>query len=117
LGSIVTVWVSGAGISSAEQSDGAIVTIPGNPILPVSAFLGGSGFAFSAFIGQLPAGPVSLEVLYAGDAQGMVAGITQVNFRLPAESSLVSPGNLVLSLQVGDAQSPGFIIYTTGPSE
>jgi uncharacterized protein (TIGR03437 family) len=117
LGSIVTVWVSGAGISSAEQSDGAIVTIPGNPTLPVSAFLGGSGFAFSAVIGQLPAGPVSLEVLYAGDAQGMVAGITQVNFRLPAESSLVSPGNLVLSLQVGDAQSPGFIIYTTGPSE
>ena len=110
LGSVVTVWASGAGISTQEQTDGTIVTTPGNPTLEVSVF----PFAVVSLFrfGQLPSSPLSLEVLYAGDAAGMVAGVTQVNFRLPAQIGDIDPRNLAFSVQVGDAASLGFAIFT-----
>jgi hypothetical protein len=39
----------------------------------------------------------------------MVAGITQVNFRLPAQ--VESVGNLAFELQIGEAFSNSFAIY------
>jgi uncharacterized protein (TIGR03437 family) len=88
LGSIVTVWASGAGISTREQTDGTIVTASthGSPIFPVAVFPGGLG-AFTINLGGLPAGPLSFEVVYAGDAVGMVACVTQVNFDCPRRHS------------------------------
>ncbi len=52
----------------------------------------------------------SLEVLYAGDAPGMVAGVLQVNFRLPER---FQPGTTQLpcALEVGGAISEHFGIY------
>ena len=114
LGSIVTVWTTGTGISTAEQTDGAIVTASahGSPILPVALFPGGLG-AFTINLGGLPAAPLSLEVLYAGDAVGMVAGVTQINFRLPAKAFSLGTGvvELGFSLEVGENYSNGFGIY------
>jgi uncharacterized protein (TIGR03437 family) len=60
-------------------------------------------------LGGQPAGSLSLEVLYAGDAVGMVAGVTQINFRLPAQ--VESVGNLAFGLQIGEAFSNSFAIY------
>jgi uncharacterized protein (TIGR03437 family) len=60
-------------------------------------------------LGALPAGNLSLEVLYAGDAVGMVAGVTQINFQLPAQ--VESVGNLAFSLQIGEAYSNAFALY------
>lgn len=82
-GSIVTVWATGMGVPSWPWDDGAIVGYAmGGPTAPVAVFsfpelviLGGNGTG--------PSGPLSLEVLYASDAPGMVAGTTQIGFRLP----------------------------------
>jgi uncharacterized protein (TIGR03437 family) len=109
LGSIVTVWASGGGMSSAPQPDGTILgSAGGGPTLPVSIFSTPVLVAVP-FGGSVP-GPWSLEVLYAGDAPGMVAGVSQINFRLPAhvDSSLNNVGFL---LQIGEAFSNMFGIY------
>ena len=84
-GSVVSVWVSGAGISTYPVPDGTIRNSQqtGGPTLPVAAFSAAAGlFIFGGFPG-VPSGRLSLEVDYAGDAAGMVAGVTQINFRLP----------------------------------
>jgi len=41
-------------------------------------------------------------VQYAGAAPGQVAGLMQVNVRIPADAS---SGNVPILIQVGDAQS------------
>jgi uncharacterized protein (TIGR03437 family) len=109
LGSIVSVWMSGAGISTGDQSDGVIVARAGHPTLPISVF----SFAPLAVVGvgELLPGSLSLEVLYAGDAVGMVAGVTQINFRLPAQFEGLNVTNLAFAARVGDATSNGFTLY------
>ena len=70
-----------------------------SPQLPVAVLAGatyGSG-----------RGQDSLEVLFAGDANGMVQGVIQVNFRLPAYGAL--------RLEVGGAVSQPFNIYVRQP--
>ncbi len=96
VGSVVTVWVSGAGITS------------GGPIRPVSVF-SFQLLTAVAFRGFLP-GPLSLEVLNARDAPGMVEGITELQFRLPArsEGGIFNSG---FRLQIGDASSDPFTLY------
>jgi uncharacterized protein (TIGR03437 family) len=67
-GSIVTLYATGAGVMQPAIPDGQIVTsTESKPVLPVSVR-----------IGAAPA-----EVLYAGPAPGMVAGILQINVRVP----------------------------------
>ncbi len=103
-GSIVSIWGTGAGLSApAPQPDGQI--IPSSvgelltPQLPVAVLTG-------ANVGP-GHGQDSLEVLFAGDANGMVQGVIQVNFRLPANGDL--------RLQVGGAVSELFNIYLRQP--
>jgi len=117
-GSIVTVWVSGAGISSYPLQDGAILpllqSVHSGPTLFVSMF---SFELLSAVaIGGFLPGPLSLEVLYAGDAAGMVAGVTQINFRLPAlpaqtGSFFGNVNNFGFAIQIGNATSGTFTVY------
>jgi len=103
-GSIVSIWATGAGLSApGPQPDGQIIPSPIGalltPQLPVAVLAGatyGSGLGLD-----------SLEVLFAGDANGMVQGVIQVNFRLPANGDL--------RLQVGGAVSEPFNIYMRQP--
>ena len=109
LGSIVTVYASGAGVSTAVPIDGTLIASSfGKPSLPVAMY----SFPILSIVavGQLLAGPLSLEVLYAGDAVGLVAGASQINFRLPGQinSGLNNTG---FALQVGDAFSGTFTLY------
>jgi uncharacterized protein (TIGR03437 family) len=124
LGSTVTVWATGTGLSSWFPPDGEIIVSGGAPTLPVSMFSFPTGLvALVAFGGFLP-GPLSLEVLSAGDAVGMVAGVTRVSFRLPAQlsnrtisvvgSSAVSLQTITgvpFALQTGDAESSSFTLW------
>jgi uncharacterized protein (TIGR03437 family) len=115
LGSIVTVWVSGTGVSSNPQADGTILLSQfsaGGPTFPVAMYYFPQLTALG--LGALPAGNLSLEVLYAGDAVGMVAGVTQINFQLPAQ--VESVGNLAFSLQIGEAYSNAFANIRTAPA-
>jgi uncharacterized protein (TIGR03437 family) len=98
-GSLVTIWATGAGRTALP--DGAIATgASGRPPLPVSVLL------YDQSYNQ------SLEVEYAGDAPGMVAGVFQVNFRLPSDLKL--PLDTEPILQIGDARG-SFIVWVKQP--
>ena len=97
-GSVVTIWATGAGLTYLFPLDGTILQAggnPGEPLLPVAILSGPTGSLSS------------LEVLYAGSAPGDVAGVMQVNFRLP-ESPALPFG---FQLQVGAMLSDRVGIY------
>jgi uncharacterized protein (TIGR03437 family) len=100
-GSIVTIYVNGAGLLDPLPGDGTITgTVLAKPTLPVVVGLG-----------AVPVAPY--ETLYIGAAPGLVAGVLQVNVRLPQENRN-SPG---LAVVVGGVYSDLYndapIIYTT----
>lgn len=68
-GEVISIYATGEGRTDPPGVDGVITTQPlPKPVLPVTATVGG-----------LPA-----EVLYAGAAPGAIAGLFQVNVRVPA---------------------------------
>lgn len=91
LGSIVSVWVSGAGLLTPD----GFVSDPVS-VLHDHSYVPGQGLLST-----------SLEVLYAGQAPDLVTGLVQVNFRLPATNDTYA-----LQLQVYDAGSGYFLVYT-----
>ncbi len=83
-GAVVSLFGTGEGHTNPGGTDGQIATIvTPRPVLPVSALVGG-----------FPA-----AVLYAGAAPGQVAGMFQVNVRLPSEAS--SGPAIPVTVQVG----------------
>lgn len=85
-GSIVTLWVSGAGLFNSLMADGSAVAAKGpypTLVQPLSVTAGGS----------------AAKVLYGAAAPGSVAGLVQVNFQLPA--GLLGP-TVPLAVTVGD---------------
>jgi len=87
-GSIVMLYATGEGQTDPAGVDGRITgTILARPLLTVSVSIGG----------------VAAEVTYAGGAPGLVAGVLQVNARVPA-SSPAGPTVPVI-LRIGAATS------------
>jgi uncharacterized protein (TIGR03437 family) len=88
-GSIVSLFATGAGQTEPPGIDGMLAAEPlPRPRLPVSVLIGG----------------VRAELLYAGAAPGLVAGVLQVNVRVPPETL---PGDAVpVVLTCGSASSP-----------
>jgi len=89
-GSIIVLYATGGGQTNPAGVDGLLATnvLPA-PTLPVTVSIGGQ-----------PA-----EVLYSGAAPDLVAGLLQVNVRLPKG---ISSGAVPIVLQVGGAASqPG----------
>ena len=86
-GSIVTIFLSGTGaMTGASYQDGQVFD-PSTPLadlpapkLPV-AVLSGPARTTTADTSA----PTTLEILYAGQTPSSLAGIIQVNFRLPAQ--------------------------------
>jgi uncharacterized protein (TIGR03437 family) len=70
----------------------------------VTIFLTGSGDRIAQLEVLFRSQP--LEITYAGPAPGMVAGVSQVNFRLPDEP------DPYLSVRIGDWRSESFVILT-----
>jgi uncharacterized protein (TIGR03437 family) len=87
-GSIVTIFASGGGTSAWNNGQLVPITQAGPASLPVAV---------------LAAGRTSLEVLYAGDAPGLVAGAMQINFHLPEK--LTFGDTFAVQLEVGGAIS------------
>ena len=83
-GSIITLWATGAGQLSPPGIDGAVTTSDSLPVpvLPVTAQIGGQ----------------AATVLYAGGAPGIVAGVIQVNLRVPRGTAAGAAVPLVLSV-------------------
>ena len=90
----MTFYITGAGLTDPASVDGIITPsdapLP-SPMLPVAIAIDGQ-----------PA-----EVLFAGAAPGMIAGIVQVNVRIPDSTAV---GVVVsVTLNVGDYSSPNYI--------
>jgi uncharacterized protein (TIGR03437 family) len=82
-GSIVTLFGSGAGVMDPASDDGAITgNALSRPVLPVSVLVDGQNAA----------------VLYAGSAPGEVAGVLQVNFRIPPQARTGASVGLLLKV-------------------
>ncbi len=86
-GSVVLLYATGAGQTDPPGIDGlrAVETLP-VPVLPVSVTIDGR----------------AAQVLYAGAAPGLVAGVMQVNARVPDG---ISSGAVPVVLQIGTAAS------------
>jgi uncharacterized protein (TIGR03437 family) len=91
-GSVVSIYMTGEGMTSPASLTGAITAVTAGTKSPVAAV--------SATVGGLP---VSIE--YAGPAPGMVAGIAQVNVRVPANAPSGSAVPIVISVGGSGTQS------------
>jgi uncharacterized protein (TIGR03437 family) len=86
-GSIITIYATGEGQTSPPGVDGKLAVPPYTvPVLPVSVTIDG-----------IPA-----EVDYKGGAPGEVAGVMQINARIPAAAH---SGSVPVVLAVGNASS------------
>jgi uncharacterized protein (TIGR03437 family) len=87
-GNVVTLYVTGEGVLQPVPEDGSVVgeRLP-RPVLPVRVLVGGR----------------EAEVLYAGGAPGLVAGVMQVNVRVPEG---LRGEAIPVSIRVGSAESP-----------
>jgi uncharacterized protein (TIGR03437 family) len=88
-GEIVVLYLTGEGQTTPQGVDGKLAVLPfPKPTLPVDVFIGGQ------------AG----EILYAGAAPTFIAGLMQINVRLPLN---VAIGNTVpVTVRVGSVSSP-----------
>jgi len=89
-GSVMVLYATGAGVMTPVQSDGEVTRLQGPwpaPALDVSVVIEGR-----------PA-----QVLYAGAAPGLLAGVIQVNARIPVETRASFPA--MVMLRVGNYQS------------
>ncbi len=85
-GSVVMIFGTGEGTTVPPGVDGAIAgAMPPKPALPVSATIGGA----------------AAEVQYAGAAPGLMAGVFQVNLKVP-EGTTLGPA---VPVQVGVGQN------------
>ena len=86
-GSIITLYATGEGKTTPDSIDGRPAEPPlSRPNLPVRAFIGG----------------IEAEVVYAGGAPGIVAGVMQVNVRLP---NSLPAGHVEAQIAVGNFRS------------
>ena len=92
-GSVIAIYATGEGQTTPAGIDGQVAgpTLP-KPRLPVQVWINGK----------------AAEVLYAGAAPGAVAGLLQVNARIPADTPA---GEASVQVQVGSASSqPGIAV-------
>ncbi len=92
-GSIIVLYGTGEGPTTPRGVDGRIaVGVYPKPVLPMKAAVGGA----------------QVEVLYAGSAPGITAGVFQMNLRLPAD---VASGPVPVVVTAGTAASqPGLTV-------
>jgi uncharacterized protein (TIGR03437 family) len=94
-GSVVAIYGTGAGVTTPSSTDGLLTSKPyPTPMLPVTVSIDGK-----------PA-----QVIYAGAAPGLVAGVMQINVMVPATATQ-SPYDQVV-VNVGDFASPTAVTIT-----
>ncbi len=95
-GSIVVLYATGEGVTDPAGVDGMLAaSVYPRPILPVRVTVGG----------------LNADVLYAGAAPQLAAGLMQINVRLPF--NLPAASAVPITLAVGDNSSqPGVTIFT-----
>jgi uncharacterized protein (TIGR03437 family) len=96
-GSVIALYMTGAGVTQPAQLDGAITTGPNLPIpvAPVVARIGG----------------VESQVEYFGGAPGLVAGAIQINIRVPNTPGTAVPVQVI----VGEQPSQFVLVSVSEP--
>lgn len=96
-GSVISIYATGAGRMEGTLADGSVVLGTPKPLLPVGVRIGGR----------------VADVTYAGAAPGLVAGMLQVNARVPADT----PRGTTVPVQiiVGNATSQTNVFLATRP--
>ena len=90
-GSVVVLYATGEGLTTPGGIDGKPATLPlPKPVLPVKVYIAGR----------------EVPILYAGAAPGLVAGLLQLNVRVPTE---LTGGELPVRFSVGDYISPNTV--------
>jgi uncharacterized protein (TIGR03437 family) len=88
-GSIISIFGTGAGQTDPAGVDGQLESNPlPKPLATVSVRIGG----------------MDAEVVYAGAAPGLIAGVLQVNCRIPPSAS--TGASIPVELRIGSATSP-----------
>jgi uncharacterized protein (TIGR03437 family) len=95
-GSIVSIWITGVGSTSAYFQDGQIAT---------------GALAFACCEVYTDLSDVPTQIVYSGSAPGAVAGVVQINFQLPLDPYGFSPTEVVVG--VGGQMSHAATIYTS----
>lgn len=91
-GSVVVLYATGEGQTDPLGTDGKIANgVYPKPILPVGVTIGG----------------VQAQVLYAGAAPGLVAGVMQINVQVPQS---LTRGNQPVLLTVGQSTGPAVTV-------
>ena len=88
-GSIIALFATGDGVESPAQTDGAFTAAP----YPMTAANVG------VLIGAAPVSQEAADIVHAGAAPTLVAGVLQVNARIPAD--LQESGQVPILLFVG----------------
>ena len=110
-GSVVSVFATGLGPITTPQADGTLVGLPlPNNVLPVGveAKWDAPGFPFGMGAGTTP-----FVVTYAGPAPNLIAGASQINFRIvPYHAGPPYGGQIYVSLPSTSSQA--FQVYVAG---
>jgi uncharacterized protein (TIGR03437 family) len=88
-GSIIAIFVTGAGVTTPPSVDGVLTSVVSPPLVaqPVTVMIGRQ----------------KAEVLYQGAAPGLVAGVSQIDVRIPSD---ITPGPSVpVTMVVDNAKS------------
>ena len=92
-GTMITLFATGEGQTSPPGVNGKVATAPlPAPILDVQLWIGGT--------------PAHIE--YVGGAPGEIAGVLQINARIPAD---LLPGPESVVLRIGQASSPPVTVF------
>ena len=95
-GTIISLFATGEGLTNPGSIEGAITSAdaPTHPILQVRVFIGGK----------------EAEILYAGSAPALPAGMLQVNARVPLETPPGAAAPVVLTIGPNRSQD-GVTVY------
>ena len=104
-GSIVTIYATGLGPTTPPQPDGSLIGLP----LPANVLTFGVEAIYTIGIPFGTEVDVPFEVQYAGPALSLVAGVSQINFRVAPFASYGA-----IYLHMGANFSPGFSIHVAG---
>lgn len=77
LGSVVSVFLNGAGLENPTPADGTLASVGPRPALPVSVQASAAAGYFATW--------EDCALVYAGAAPDEISGLLQVNFQLPAQ--------------------------------
>jgi uncharacterized protein (TIGR03437 family) len=89
------VYGTGFGALNPAATDGQAATGKATTQLPVAASVGG----------------IVTDVLYAGAAPGLIAGVVQINIRIP--HNLASTPAAMVLLTVGSVGAPAGVVVST----